>query len=110
MAQPNTGKPCIRHIANLSSLRDTPTAKKPWPLDRKIEQFTFADGSPGAKLRYASGDLGGLSVDFADETVVDYFGINEYEANNLFGPQGCGDAKTPKRAARFIEKFVAAKK
>ena len=36
MAQPNTGKPCIRHIANLSSLRDTPTAKKPWPLDRKI--------------------------------------------------------------------------
>lgn len=36
MAQPNLGKPCIRHIANLWSLRDTPTAKKPWPLDRKI--------------------------------------------------------------------------
>ncbi len=37
MAQPNTGKPCIRHIANLWSLRDTPTAKKPWPLEKKIE-------------------------------------------------------------------------
>lgn len=37
MAQPNTGKPSIRHIANLWSLRDTPTAKKPWPLEKKIE-------------------------------------------------------------------------
>ena len=37
MAQPNTGKPCIRHIANLWSLRDTPTAKKPWPLEKKVE-------------------------------------------------------------------------
>lgn len=37
MAQPNPGKPSIRHIANLWSLRDTPNAKKPWPLEKKIE-------------------------------------------------------------------------
>ncbi|MBK7997460.1 MAG: hypothetical protein IPK15_01685 [Verrucomicrobia bacterium] len=37
MAQANSGKPCIRHIANLWSLRDTPNAKKPWPLEKKIE-------------------------------------------------------------------------
>lgn len=36
MAQTNPGKPFITHIANLGSLRDTPTAKKPWPLDKKI--------------------------------------------------------------------------
>lgn len=37
MAQATNGKPCIRHIANLWSLRDTPNAKKPWPLEKKIE-------------------------------------------------------------------------
>ncbi len=37
MAQANSGKPCIRHIANLWSLRDTPNPKKPWPLEKKIE-------------------------------------------------------------------------
>ncbi len=36
MAQTNPGKPCIRHIANLAALRDTPTAKKPWPLEKRI--------------------------------------------------------------------------
>jgi hypothetical protein len=36
MANANSGKPILRHIANLESLRDTPTAKKPWPLERKI--------------------------------------------------------------------------
>jgi len=36
MATANAGQPVIRHIANLWSLRDTPSAKKPWPLERKI--------------------------------------------------------------------------
>src|SRR6185295_3636725 len=36
MANANSGKPILRHIANLWSLRDTPSAKKPWPLERKI--------------------------------------------------------------------------
>ncbi len=36
MANTKPGMPLVRHIANLSSLRDTPTAKKPWPLERKI--------------------------------------------------------------------------
>jgi hypothetical protein len=36
MANTNSGKPVLRLIANLSSLRDTPSAKKPWPLERRI--------------------------------------------------------------------------
>jgi len=36
MANTDPGKPVLRHIANLWSLRDTPAAKKPWPLERKI--------------------------------------------------------------------------
>jgi hypothetical protein len=36
MAKDNSAKPILRHIANLASLRDTPSAKKPWPLERKI--------------------------------------------------------------------------
>lgn len=36
MATTEPGKPLLRHIANLWSLRDTPSAKKPWPLERKI--------------------------------------------------------------------------
>ena len=36
MANSKLGMPLVRHIANLWSLRDTPTAKKPWPLERKI--------------------------------------------------------------------------
>lgn len=36
MATTESGKPLLRQIANLWSLRDTPSAKKPWPLDRKI--------------------------------------------------------------------------
>ena len=36
MANTTAGKPVLRHIANLWSLGDTPSAKKPWPLERKI--------------------------------------------------------------------------
>ena len=36
MANTTAGKPVLRHIANLWSLRDTPSARKPWPLERKI--------------------------------------------------------------------------
>jgi len=36
MANATPEQPVIRHIANLWSLRDTPSARKPWPLERKI--------------------------------------------------------------------------
>src|SRR5215213_3659670 len=36
MATITSASPVLRHIANLWSLRDTPTAKKPWPLENRI--------------------------------------------------------------------------
>lgn len=41
--------------------------------------------------------------------VLGHFGITEYEADELFGEDGCGYATTPKEAAAFIERFVAQK-
>lgn len=63
MAQTHPGKPILRHIANLWSLRDTPTAKKSWPLDRKIaavaeasfDGFTDLATSKHAKLAVQHG-------------------------------------------------------
>lgn len=42
MANTKPGMPLVRHIANLSSLRDTPTTKKSWPLERKIAEVKDA--------------------------------------------------------------------
>jgi hypothetical protein len=45
---------------------------------------------------------------FYDESVVlDHFGISMDHAERLFGPGGCGHAKTAEEAAQYIERFVA---
>jgi len=38
-----------------------------------------------------------------------HFGLAFGEVHRLFGPNGCGSAKTAKQAARFIENFVKRK-
>lgn len=43
---------------------------------------------------------------YGDDSVLEHFGIGETEAMNLFAGWGCGNAKTPKAAAKWIEKFV----
>lgn len=55
-------------------------------------------------------DKEGVPVDYADDVVQDHFGVDEEEAGVLFSGHGCGGAKTPGRAARFIEKFVEKKR
>ncbi len=40
------------------------------------------------------------------ESVMDHFGIDSREFEELFDPDGCGNAKTPLQAAKYIEKFV----
>jgi hypothetical protein len=60
MATINSGAPIIRHIANLWSLCDSPTAKKPWPLERKIAAVKeagfdgFCDLSTPAHQKWAT--------------------------------------------------------
>lgn len=45
-------------------------------------------------------------VDFDDQPVLDHFGINIVDAYALFASGGCGNAKTPEHAARYIEHFI----
>lgn len=53
--------------------------------------------------------INGYGICYADACVVKHFGIYWSEADRLFGPEGCGNAKTTKQAARYIERFVARK-
>jgi hypothetical protein len=65
---------------------------------------------PVASLVYASGKDVGLGVHFGDQSVGEYFGLDDdNDLDNLFGPSGCGSARSAKGAASFIEKFVARK-
>lgn len=45
-----------------------------------------------------------LGID--SELVLTHFDISRAESFELFGPNGCGNAKTPEAAAYYIEKFV----
>ena len=45
-----------------------------------------------------------LGID--SDHVLDHFGIEMGESEELFGDHGCGGAKTPIEAATYIEKFV----
>jgi hypothetical protein len=49
---------------------------------------------------------GTRTLNYWDAEIRDHFGINGVQALYLFGPQGCGGARTPKQAARYIERFV----
>ena len=48
-------------------------------------------------------------ADYSDERLCKYYGITSAEAADLFGSNGCNDAKTPRAAAWFIEKFCRRK-
>lgn len=52
--------------------------------------------------------LDGDQAYFDSEAIETYFGLDGWgNARELFGPDGCGGAKTPKAAAKYIERFVA---
>lgn len=46
------------------------------------------------------------TVSYDDDTVQEHFGITEEQATDLFDGDGCGGARTPIEAAKYIEKFV----
>lgn len=46
------------------------------------------------------------NVTYDNDYVMLHFGVNEKEAQSLFSGDGCGNAKTAKGAAKFIENFV----
>ena len=62
-------------------------------------------------VRYAAVDRFGSTpgTGWSVSEVVDHFGIEEAEFYELFDFDGCGGAKTPLQAARYIERFVKQK-
>lgn len=77
-------------------------------LQRLLKLTAFAYGVDDWSFDITTVD-GGLTG-YDAPVVLDHFGITEEEAGGLFnGDDGCGGAKTPKQAARFIERFVARK-
>ena len=64
------------------------------------------DPSDGRKLWWMQLRDGDRTVSHRSEAVLDHFGIDGYETDELFGGDGCGGAWTPKQAARYIERFV----
>lgn len=52
----------------------------------------------------------GACVAYNSEVVMTHFDIGWFHADALFGVAGCGDAKTAKQAADYIEWWVAREK
>ena len=70
-----------------------------------------ARGDLQRTLSLKNGELvhrNGEHVCFDSPEVRDHFGITLSQAWGLFAIIGCGNAQTPKQAARFIERFVKA--
>lgn len=55
------------------------------------------------RFRCVSDDRG----DDDDDSDAKHFGITSDESSELFGTEGCGEAKTAIEAAEYIEQFVA---
>ena len=66
---------------------------------RKTDQHE--KGQPYMALRD-----GGAAACFDTYELMEYFGISYDEAQELFNFSGCGNAKTPIEAAKYIERFV----
>lgn len=69
------------------------------------------DGNPmDYSLRFLHDEEGSEGISFSDNNFLKYFGLDSYrDADELFSSYGCGDASTPKAAAKYIEQFVANK-
>ena len=65
------------------------------------------------EFRVITNDRGVRGLDecmFAAEKSRKHFGLDDGEFAELFGTTGCGNAKTAKKAIRYIEKFIERKK
>lgn len=82
---------------------------------RKDLQTSFGYGYDGYGWGFGANlTFRGEKVQFDDvryseggHPVLEYFGIDGFDFEALFGTEGCGRAKTTKAAAQFIERFVA---
>jgi hypothetical protein len=66
--------------------------------------------APGGSVHGKLCNSVGERINHTRPEVLEHFGINVVEADELFSSAGCGAAKTGKQAARYIERFVARKR
>lgn len=74
-----------------------------------LQSFLVLDNTKRAH-RFASPVFyadSGIEVCYDSSRLRQHFGIDEGDAELLFGPEGCEWAQTPIEAAEYIERFVA---
>lgn len=94
-ARPECGTPgcAFGHYAARRDLQDA------FAIDRQ--------GAFGASIREVTfGGEFGRGVYYCSDSVARHFGLSEGEIDDLFGPDGCGGAKTSVDAADYIENWV----
>lgn len=48
-------------------------------------------------------------VGYDSPEILEFFGVDDDEARDLFGTAGCDNAQTPKEAIRYIQRFIVRK-
>lgn len=56
-------------------------------------------------------DRHGISIDAPEDEplISEHFGLSTAEVVEIFGTEGCNDAKTPKAAVKYIRRFIERK-
>ncbi len=76
---------------------------------RQDLQRAFTWGRPGGDYprdRFPHSKKSGHEVFYTYPEIQEHFGLNEKQLEELFGEDGCGDARGPRSAAQYIERFV----
>lgn len=76
---------------------------------RKDLQKTFKLFGPRAGEPGTLASNGSKVLTIESDKVLNHFGITTSESTKLFSSYGCGNAKTPLAAAKFIRKFIKEK-
>ncbi len=74
----------------------------------KIKVVTFAEDDLSTEIEIINSRTG-REIWIDNEDVEDYFGLNENECRMLFSTDGCGNAKTPQDAVKYLKTFLQVK-
>jgi hypothetical protein len=75
----------------------------------KVSVLKDSHGVPFASMDYFGKEAGSGTGYWDDGHLPEHFGLTHSELEELFGGDGCDNARTALQAARYIERFVAKK-